>query len=74
MGTVAEFMDIILDTTAMEARLPPDKLLKGQVILDALLQKSSCSRIKLESLIGFLSFAAKVVFSGRAFLRRLYNL
>ena len=43
-------------------------------MLNALLQKSSYSRTKLESLIGFLLFAAKIIFLSRAFLRRFYNL
>ena len=72
--TIAEFMSIILDTTTIEARLPPDKLLQSQIILDALLQKSSCSRTKFELLISFLSYAAKIIFFNRVSLRRLYNL
>ena len=73
-GTIAEFMAFELDTIKMQARLPDEKLQKGIRLLDSALAKGSIARPELESLIGFLSFAAKVILPGRAFLRRLYDL
>ena len=72
-GHVIDFLGIELDTMLMEARLPPDKLQKAKDLVKQALQKSSIRREELDSLVGFLSFAAKVVVPGRAFLRRLFN-
>lgn len=72
-GTQAEFLGIELDTVLMEARLPQDKLLKAQKLTADLLATTQVSHDDLESATGFLSFAAKVVVPGRAFLRRLFD-
>ena len=72
-GTTVDFLGITLDTLLMEARLPPDKLQKAVKLVTSALQKTHLSREEFDQLIGFLSFAAKVVVPGRAFLRRLYN-
>ena len=69
----AQFLSIELDTEAMEARLPPDKLARARAQIRALLHRSSVTHKELQSLIGLLSFASKVVIPGRAFLRRLYD-
>ena len=72
-GTHAEFLGIEIDTLAMEARLPIDKLTKAKTWVKTVLQQTQISRNELQSLLGFLSFAAKVVVPGRIFLRRLFN-
>lgn len=72
-GTKAEFLGYELDTISMQARLPDDKLRRAQQLLQQFKLKKSCSRKELESLTGFLLFAAKVVVPGRSFLRRLYD-
>ena len=58
----------------MEARLPKDKLKKaiegGGKVLE---KKSSTTHEELQSLIGLLFFAAKVVCLGQVFFRRLYD-
>lgn len=72
-GTRVEFLGIEIDLLAMEARLPEDKLLKARSWVSQTLQKKEISREDLRSLLGFLSFAAKVVVPGRVFLRRLFN-
>ena len=54
----------------MGARLPKDKLRKAIDRVKKILEKkSSTTYEELQSL----SFAAKVIYPGRAFLRRLYN-
>ena len=73
IGTVAEFLGIELDTIRMQARLPPDKLDRVRSTLESMLLQPTISRHELESLVGLLSFAAKVVVLERAFLRRLFS-
>ena len=72
-GTRAKFLGIEIDTLAMEARLPVDKLTKAKAWVETVLQQTQISRDEQHSLLGFLSFAAKVVVPGRIFLRRLFN-
>lgn len=72
-GTAIEFLGIVLDTVRMQARLSDEKLQKAKDLVKNAFQKQSLSQQELESLVGFLSFAAKVVVPGRAFLRRLFN-
>jgi hypothetical protein len=57
----------------MEARLPSAKHAKALLLVRTYLRRRSITLLELQSLIGFLSFAAKVVPLGRPFLRRLYN-
>lgn len=71
---VMEFVGITLDTIKMEARLPLDKILKCQSLLQEFLVKRSCKKREMESLIGYLNFTCSVVLPGRAFLRRLISL
>ena len=73
MGTKADFLGIELDSILMQARLPPDKLARARNTVDDLLKRRTISRNDLESAVGFLSFAAKIVIPGRAFLRRLFD-
>lgn len=72
-GTTAEFLGIELDSLAMEARLPPAKLQRARDAVAAMLAKDSTPYADLESLAGFLSFAARVIIPGRAFLRRIFD-
>ena len=73
MGTKADFLGIELDSLLMQARLPPDKLARARSTVEDLLKRRVISRHGLEAAVGFLSFAAKVVIPGRAFLRRLFD-
>lgn len=72
--TVLEFMGIILDTDRMEARLPPDKVERIQTSLASFQSRKSCTLKELQSLIGTLNFACKVVPPGRPFLQRMIEL
>ena len=58
----------------MEARLPLDKLNRLSMELDAWHIKKSATLQELQSLIGTLNFACKVIPPGRAFLQRIINL
>ena len=71
---IIEFLGIIFDSQKMEARLPPDKLNRLSIELDAWHIKKSATLQELQSLIGTLNFACKVIPPGRAFLQRIINL
>lgn len=71
---VLEFMGIILDSDKMEARLPPDKVERIQTSLASFECRKSCTLKELQSLIGTLNFACKVVPPGRPFLQRMVKL
>ena len=66
-GQICDFLGLTLDTQRMEARLPPDKLKKAIEWVNSALTQDYMSKDELRSLLGFLSFAAKVVKPGRAF-------
>lgn len=68
------FAGIELDTENMEARLPNDKIEKCKEKIMEALGKNKVTLRELQSVIGLLNFACKVVRPGRAFLRRLINL
>ena len=73
-STQLEFMGILLDSSLMEARLPDDKLARLRSLLSAWQSKTSCRLHNLQSLIGSLHFACKVVAPGCPFLRRMISL
>jgi hypothetical protein len=69
--TRIRFLGIIIDTVAMVAQLDDDRLRDIRAKLESWTQRQNCSVPELRSLIGTLSFAAKVVPAGRTFIRRL---
>ena len=74
LGCIVDFLELEFDTLQMEAQLPKDKLKKAiEGVAKILERKSSTTHEKLQSFVGFLSFAAKIVCPGQAFLQRLYN-
>ena len=68
------FLGIEIDSETMSLRLPQEKLVELLGIIDSWAQRKKCQKRELLSLIGKLSFASKVVPSGRIFLRRLIDL
>jgi len=68
------FLGILMDSTTGQLLLPPDKLSRLQTLLQEWGQRKSCTRKELESLVGHLNNACKVVRSGRSFLRRMIDL
>lgn len=72
--TSMDFVGITLDSCLMEARLPKEKIQKCLQMLIMFMDKKSCKLRELQSLLGYLNFCSLIVVSGRAFLRRLYNL
>lgn len=72
--TVLEFMGIILDTIRMEARLPADKIERLRTAFELFQKRRSCTLKELQSLIGTLNFACKVIPPGRPYLQRMIEL
>ncbi len=66
-----EFLGLELDTEAMEARMPPDKILWLGDLLAHWRHQCVCRLHDLQVLIGFLQFAAQVIPHARAFIRWL---
>lgn len=73
-NTTMTFMGIELDSVAMEARLPKDKIVKITEALLSFRKRKKVTLRELQSLIGLLNFACSVVLPGRPFLRRLIDL
>lgn len=73
-ATCLVILGIEIDTQAGKLRLPTDKLERLHSLLREWGDKRVCVRKELESLIGLLNHACKVVRSGRSFLRRMIDL
>jgi len=73
-STSITFLGIQLDTTAMEASITQERRDALLSELNQLYWYHRCTKRELLSLIGKLSFACKVIPSGRIFLRRLIDL
>ena len=71
---VLTFLGIVIDTIRGELRLSAYKLHLTMVMVSSWMQKKSCTRRELESLIGTLQHACKVITAGRSFLRRVIAL
>ncbi|XP_057312156.1 uncharacterized protein LOC130653651 [Hydractinia symbiolongicarpus] len=71
---VLTYLGIEIDTSEFVIRLPQDKFDAILSLLRVWKGKKKCTKKELLSLIGLLSFACKVVKSGRIFLRRLIDL
>ncbi len=67
------FLSIELDSINMMTRLSFNKHQKIIQLINSTLTKSFLSYKKLQTLLNFLSFAAKIVISERVFLRWLFN-
>ena len=74
LGYIIDFLGLKFDTLQMEARLSKDKLNKAiEGVTKFLEKKSSTTHEELQSLVGLLSFVAKVIYPGRTFLWQFYN-
>ena len=71
-ATSLSFLGITLDTVTMEARLPPEKLRRLQLLVTEWLDKSKATKRDILSLVGHLQHATKVIRQGRTFVSRLY--
>ncbi|XP_054835512.1 uncharacterized protein LOC129329840 [Eublepharis macularius] len=65
------YLGIELDSVAGLSRLPADKLARLRDLLTGTLARKKCTLRELQSIIGHLNFACRVVSPGRAFCARL---
>ena len=68
------YLGIIIDSLSMTMEVTEEKYQECMSTLPKWLNKAKCTQTQLKSLIGKLSFIAKVVRPGRLFLRRLIDL
>ena len=73
-STCLSILGIELDSSTLQARLPPQKRERIIALLGTRAGRRFCRRRELESLIGHLHHACKVAPQGRTFLRRMINL
>ncbi|CAJ0941279.1 unnamed protein product [Ranitomeya imitator] len=69
--SVITFLGIEIDSVAMEFRLPQDKIAKLQELIAGCLAVGKVTLVQMQSLLGSLNFACKVMPMGRIFSRRL---
>ena len=72
--TCLVFLGIVIDTVAGCLSLPADKLTRLRQEVDSWLVRKACQKRELESLVGVLQHAAKVIRPGRTFVRRMIEL
>lgn len=73
-STVLTFLGIELDSSAMELRLPQDKIVKIKNELAFWVSNRTGTKRQLLSLIGLLQYCCQAIVLGRPFLRRLIDL
>ena len=71
---IIEYLGIYLDSDKMEARLPKEKIVRIQQIIESFRTRSSCTKRELLSLLGHLNFACRVIIPGRSFVSYLIAL
>ena len=69
--TMLTYLGIEVDTVLMQLRLPEEKLKRVQATVAEWLGRKAGRRRELESLVGLLQHAARVVRPGRRFVRRI---
>ena len=67
-------MGIVLDSKEMTCRQPERKLNELHALVGSWLGRRSCTKRELQSLVGKIQHACKVVRPGRTFLRRVFEL
>ena len=65
------FWGIELDCTDLEARLPVDKVMKAEKLIQWVLQSNKIWHKQIESLHGYLNYCSQIISAGWAFLRFL---
>ena len=65
------FLGIEMDMVAMSLRLPMEKMTELKLLVASWVGRRFCTLKELESLVGKLQHACKVVRPGRTFLRRM---
>ena len=73
-STSVEVHGITINTNTLSAHLPQDKILNLKSLLSTIMNRKKITLQQLQSILGHLNFASKVIKPGRCFLRRLYDL
>lgn len=74
LGYIDNFFELKFDTLLMKAWLQKDKLEKAiKRVARIIEKKSSTTHKELQFLVGLFSYAAKIIYLGRAFFQQLYN-
>jgi len=73
INIICIFLSIELDLINMMIYLSSDKQQKTIQLINSMLTKNFLSYKKLQTLLNFLLFVAKIIISERVFLRRLFN-
>ncbi len=73
INIICIFLSIELDLINMIIHLSSDKQQKTIQLINSMLTKNFLSYKKLQTLLNFLLFVAKIMISERVFLRRLFN-
>ncbi|XP_073462542.1 uncharacterized protein [Aquarana catesbeiana] len=68
---IVTFLGIILNTHTMQASLPPDKLTRIRTVIHTFTNTQGCTKKQLQSLLGMLNFAIRIIPQGRSFVSRL---
>ncbi|XP_056425816.1 uncharacterized protein LOC130367424 [Hyla sarda] len=71
---VITFLGIELDSQKMEARLPEAKLVRIRTAIHRLRERPYISKVELQSILGMLNFAMRIIPQGRTFISRLLAL
>lgn len=70
-ATVVKFLGIVLDSVAMECRLPLDKVQDLLAVVGQVRRSKKVQLRQVQSLLGKLNFACRIIPMGRIFCRRL---
>jgi hypothetical protein len=73
-GTTVTHLGFVIDSMAMEVRLPPNKAQRARDAVEHLIAAKSTTTGRLDEILGFLSHCSQVVPLGRPFLRSLFSL
>ena len=72
--TAHTFLGVEIDTSALVLRLPDEKLVILRSLIASWRDRRWCLKSELQSLVGKLQHAYKVVRPGRSFLRQIFEL
>ena len=72
--TLLTFLGVEIDTNALVLQLPEEKLTALRSLIASWKGRRWCLKSELQSLVGKLQHACKVVRPGRSFLRRVFEL
>ncbi|KAK7891090.1 hypothetical protein WMY93_023053 [Mugilogobius chulae] len=73
-ATTLEFLGITLDSVAMIASLPQEKLKRIRDVSRSVISAEVFTKQQLLSLLGYLNFAMRIIPQGRSFISRLLDL